>query len=223
MYNSDAFLAQEVTLIIAPLFFSAALYVILGKLIIDLGRSSSLLSSKWYTILFCTCDLISLVVQAVGGAKASTADTLNEQDQGTYIMVAGIAFQLLTMTIFGVLLLDFARRVMRGLRDSVTKGMKMVFLALIVSFVMIYIRSVYRTVELSQGWNGYLISHESYFIGLDAAIMVVAVGVFIGFLDPAIVFPRHGKGIVAASDGARSKNLSYASNDDMETGTSFQG
>lgn len=212
------------TLIIAPVFFSAALYVILGKLIIDLGPTSSILSAKLYTIIFCTCDLISLVVQAVGGAKASTADDESEQDQGTHIMVAGIAFQLFTMTLFGLLLLDFVRRVLGSndaFRSSTTRGMKLVFGAVGISFVMIYTRSVYRTVELAQGWNGYLISHEAYFIGLDAAIMVVAVGVFVGF-DPAVIFRREGRRGYVKPGGVHGKNLSSVSESEVEAGFPMQ-
>lgn len=189
-YNDNAFIAQEVTLIIAPVFFSAALYILLGRLIIHLGPTSSTISAKWYTIIFVTCDVVSLVVQAVGGAKASLADTVAEQDQGTHIMVAGIAFQLFTMTIFGVLGADFLRRVgsrRMGLRGMVTKGMRWVLGAMLVSFTMIYIRGIYRTIELAQGWNGYLITHEAFFIVLDATIMVIAVAVFVP-VDPAIIF-----------------------------------
>ncbi|KUI60923.1 hypothetical protein VP1G_08112 [Cytospora mali] len=193
-YNSNAFLAQEVTLIIAPVFFSAALYVLLGILIIDLGRASSILSAKWYTIVFCTCDLVSLVVQAVGGAMASMANTNAQQTKGTHIMVAGIAFQLGTMTLFGLLVGDFIRRISSrrlGLRSSITRVLKLLLLALLVSFVMIYIRSIYRTIELAQGWSGYLITHQGYFIGLDATIMVIAVAVFMP-IDPAVLLGKRG-------------------------------
>lgn len=188
-YNNDAFLSQIVTLIIAPVFFSAALYVLLGKLIRDLGRASSILSAKWYTIIFCTCDVVSLIIQAVGGAMASMADTDEQQDRGTNIMEGGIVFQLATMTLFGVLLGDFAWRISSrraGLRDTITRNIKLVLVAILISFVMIYIRSIYRTIELAQGWRGYLITHEAYFIGLDAAMMVVAVAVFIP-IDPAVM------------------------------------
>lgn len=188
-------MSQEVTLIIAPVFFSAALYVLLGKLILDLGPRASMISAKWYAIVFCACDIGSLVVQAIGGAKASMADTDSDMELGTHIMVAGIAFQLLTMTLFAGLLADFLLRVLRSgseFRATVTKGMRRVFLALIVSVIMIYIRSVYRTIELAQGWHGNLISHEGYFIGLDAAIMVVAVAVFVP-VDPAVVFRGEGR------------------------------
>lgn len=198
-YNGDAFMSQEVTLIIAPVFFSAALYVLLGKLIYDLGPRSSIISAKWYAIVFCTCDVVSLIVQAIGGAQASEATTDSAMELGTHIMVAGIGFQLLTMTLFVGLLVDFLRRVLRtqgefrgGSSNVVTKGMKLVFVALVISTVMIYIRGVYRTIELAQGWRGYLITHEGYFIGLDAAIMVIAVAVFVP-IDPAVIFRGEGR------------------------------
>lgn len=197
-YNHNAFLAQEVTLIIAPVFFSAALYVLLGQLIVRLGPRSSLLTARWYAIIFCTCDVASLVVQAIGGAKASEAETDDEMLVGTHIMVGGIAFQLLTMTLFGGLVADFLWRVgllgkNRGgeLRDQVTGALRRLLAALLVSFAMIYVRSVYRTIELAQGWRGYLITHEAYFIALDAAIMVVAVAVFVP-VDPAVVLRGEG-------------------------------
>lgn len=195
------------------MFFSAALYVLLGQLIVGLGPRSSLLTARWYAIIFCTCDVASLVVQAIGGARASEADTDDEMLLGTHIMVGGIAFQLLTMTLFGGLLADFLWRVLgrpRGggggspageFSDQVTRGMRRVLVALLVSFVMVYVRSVYRTIELAQGWRGFLITHEAYFIALDAAIMVVAVAVFV-LVDPAVVFRREGRPGHARSSGA---------------------
>lgn len=169
--------------------------MLLGKLILDLGPRSSAVSAKWYAIIFCTCDVASLIAQAVGGALASMADTDADMDLGTHIMVGGIGFQLVTMTLFGGFMVDCFVRVLapRGaFREAVTRGMRMVFVALTASFVMIYFRRVYRTIELAQGWHGYLISHEGYFIGLDAAIMVVAVAVFMG-VDPAVIFRGEGR------------------------------
>lgn len=179
---------QITTLIIAPTFFAAGLYVLLGTLITQLGRETSALSPAMYAIVFCTCDVISLVVQAVGGALASNESGKIDGNTkpGTNIMVAGIAFQLATMTLFAGLVLDFLRRVRRRV---LPRAVKLVLLALAVSFVMIYIRSIYRTVELAQGWTGYLIEREGFFIGLDAALMFVAVGVFLIF-DPASLLRR---------------------------------
>jgi hypothetical protein len=50
--------------------------------------------------------------------------------------------------------------------------------AMVLSVVLIVTRSIYRTIELLQGWSGYLITTQRYFIALDGAMMVGAVGVF---------------------------------------------
>lgn len=95
-------------------------------------------------------------------------------------MVAGIVFQLISISIFVYCAFDFLRRATRmgllklGNVDSITYMIG----AMVLSVVVIYIRSIYRVVELAQGWDGYLITHESYFIGLDGIMMIIAVGVF---------------------------------------------
>lgn len=209
-YNHQGFLLQITTLIIAPTFFTAALYIMLGALISTVGPKSSLISARAYALIFCTCDIVSLILQAVGGALASDASGryMGNTKPGTNIMVAGIAFQLGTMTFFALFVVDFARRT-RNMQLEKNAGtvaaqvmnadLKKVWVALMVSFVMIYIRSIYRTIELAQGWRGFLITHEGYFIGLDAAIMVVAVGIFLVY-DPAELIPRKRKRTVGGAD-----------------------
>ncbi|KAH6603732.1 hypothetical protein Trco_008507 [Trichoderma cornu-damae] len=184
-YNHEAFLIQITTLIIAPTFFAAGLYVLLGILIKQLGNHTSTLSPSHYAIIFCTSDIISLVVQAVGGALAAKAsvEINGNLATGTHIMVAGIAFQLFTMSVFALFFIDFLRRASHLV---IKRPIKLILVPLCVAFFMIYIRSIYRTIELAEGWTGFLITHEGYFIGLDAALMVVAVTVFLIF-DPAVL------------------------------------
>ncbi|KAJ5130498.1 uncharacterized protein N7515_006537 [Penicillium bovifimosum] len=188
-YNSTAFLMQISTLIIAPTFFTAGIYVLLGRFIQLLGPSTSILKPTLYLWIFCTCDVISLVVQAIGGGMASgEADKINGNTApGTHIMVAGIVFQLFSITIFVACAIDFVRRTMR--RRLLVGATIPLFGAMILSIICIYVRSIYRTIELSQGWEGYLITHEAYFIALDGAMMVVSVGVF-NVLHPGWLLPE---------------------------------
>jgi len=177
---------QITTLIIAPTFFSAVAYIILGHLIRLLGRSSSLISPMAYLYVFCSGDLVSLITQAVGGGKASIAQHSGSNTKpGTDIMVAGIVFQMATIVLFVFFLVDFLHRT-RPMAFS--KGVRLVILAMVISVTAIFIRSIYRTAELSQGWTGYLITHEGYFLALDAAIMAIAVGVY-NIIDPAVLLP----------------------------------
>ncbi|CAI7580593.1 unnamed protein product [Penicillium glandicola] len=190
-YNSTAFLMQISTLIIAPTFFTAGIYILLGRFIQLLGRESSFIKPSLYLWIFCTCDVVSLVIQAIGGGMASgEADKVGgDTATGTHIMVAGIVFQLVSITIFVVCAVDFIRRTVRKrLLQSVTGSVMPLFAAMILSIVCIYIRSIYRTIELSQGWDGYLITHESYFVALDGVMMVISVGVF-NLLHPGWMLP----------------------------------
>ncbi|KAI1770818.1 hypothetical protein F4818DRAFT_446001 [Hypoxylon cercidicola] len=95
-------------------------------------------------------------------------------------------FRMLGMTAFALLAMDFVRR---STKFGIPKEYNKVLVALFISLAAIYARSVFRTVELIEGWSGYLMEHEAYFIALDGALMVVAVLIFLPF-DPAWTIPR---------------------------------
>ncbi|KAL6716607.1 hypothetical protein ACLMJK_006174 [Lecanora helva] len=210
-YNNDAFLMQISTLIIgmalffrntietsidkmckAPTFFTAAIYIILGRLIQIKGRHTSPISPKMYLYIFCTADVISLVVQAVGGGIASNAssEVNGNTKPGTDIMVAGILFQMASIIIFCVLGVNF---LIKTRNDTFEPRLKILVAATTLSIVVIVIRSIYRSIELLQGWDGFLITHERYFVALDGAMMVIAVGVF-NVANPAWLLQGTAKG-----------------------------
>ncbi|KAG2412267.1 hypothetical protein HFD88_009824 [Aspergillus terreus] len=194
-YNMTAFLMQISTLIIAPVFFTAGVYVLLGRFIQILGRESSIMSPKMYLWVFCTCDVISLVIQAIGGGLASVeSNKINGNTApGTHIMVAGIVFQMFSITVFVVCAADHVRRVLRlRLWKSVDGSFLPLFGAMVFSVLCIYVRSIYRTIELAEGWSGYLITTERYFIALDGAMMVAAVVIF-NIFHPGFIMPKSNK------------------------------
>lgn len=168
---------QISTLIFAPAFFAAGNYVVLGRLIAIMGPQSSPLSAKWYLIIFCTCDLFSLVIQAIGGGMASAASNKPDGNTtpGTNVMVGGIIFQLVSMSFFVGFFLEFLRR---SRKFRFTLKLKLMVGATTLSVALIFLRSIYRTIELLQGWHGYLITHERFFVGLDGVPMVLCVVVF---------------------------------------------
>jgi hypothetical protein len=102
------------------------------------------------------------------------------------------------MIVFTVLVLDFMRRVFvktprlesQKIRPahpgSLPRSYIWLLASVFISLTMIFVRSIYRTIELIQGWEGYLITHERFFIGLDAATMIIAVGIF-NFFDPVFL------------------------------------
>ncbi|WWD16463.1 hypothetical protein CI109_100889 [Kwoniella shandongensis] len=216
------FLQQIITLIIAPVFFSAWCYTILGLAINRLGQQYSALRPKWYLAIFITCDIISLVLQAVGGGwAASASDPIPKTP--TNIMVGGIIFQLVSMVAFSSLALDFMIRATKkkawkhrqseesmvsasenatfaGANDNASweekekekgeiNGWWIVLAGTAICSLMIIIRGVYRSVELVQGWNGYLISHEVYQDTLDGLPMSLAM-IAVNILHPGFFLPK---------------------------------
>lgn len=94
-------------------------------------------------------------------------------------MVAGIVFQMASITAFVVCGIDFLRRSQKPhLQRRFTICMKYLVVVTTFSFIVIYVRSVYRTIELLEVWKGCLITTEWLFIGLDGITMMLAVAVF---------------------------------------------
>jgi hypothetical protein len=55
-------------------------------------------------------DFTSLLLQGTGGGIAATANTDSVDNTGRYIMIAGLAFQVLSLAIFMILWLEFIQR-----------------------------------------------------------------------------------------------------------------
>ena len=110
--------SQIVTLTIGPAFLSAALYLCLGRIVVVFGEHFSRLKPRTYSILFVTCDFFALLLQAAGGAMASSSDNGSSlQDTGINVMIAGLSAQVVSLLVYITLCLDFAWRAYRN-RDN---------------------------------------------------------------------------------------------------------
>ncbi|EIM90022.1 RTA1-domain-containing protein [Stereum hirsutum FP-91666 SS1] len=188
--------------------FIAANFIILGRLIALLGENYSRLSSKRYTQLFLTCDIIALVVQGTGGGIASSADDEAGTNAGGNIMLGGIVFQLVAIVVYACLAAEFFfryftdrpfRRAGSGngstdtiaaeLKMPITQRMKLMILAMILMTTFLLIRSVYRTIELADGWNGTVITTQVYFNVFDGAMITLAMYT-LNIFHPGFLLPQ---------------------------------
>lgn len=71
--------------------------------------------------------------------------------------------------------------------EAVRKA-KILIGAMVFSTILIFIRSIYRTIELLEGWNGPIISREDLFCILDGLMVFLALLVFVPF-NPAKYLP----------------------------------
>ncbi|KAI6002087.1 RTA1-domain-containing protein [Pisolithus albus] len=179
--------------ITGPTPLIAANFVILEYIIKTLGPRYSRLSPKLYTILFCSSDAVSLTIQGVGGAVAAiAAGNGKNPTTGSTIMLAGIIMQMVAITLFVIFSSEFLLRYVydRPLKlpaDDLERHqaiayqlgmdprMKLSLYAMGFSTTCLFIRAIYRTVELTDGWNGKIISTQLYFNVLDGGMVALAI------------------------------------------------
>ncbi|KAJ4406625.1 Envelope glycoprotein gp160 [Gnomoniopsis sp. IMI 355080] len=191
--QNDPFYMQVVCLTVGPAFLAAAIYFCMRS------------------IVFIPCDIVSLILQATGGALAASAHKANDQqklDIGTKIMIAGLAFQVFTMFVFGCLGFAFLCNVMAELRrarnDShrvvrrsnrrvltvgISRSLQFFESCIIGSTLLIFARCCYRVAELSGGWTGSLMKNQTLFIICEGVFILVA-SLLLVIGHPAICAPE---------------------------------
>ncbi|KAL8739814.1 MAG: hypothetical protein Q9190_007419 [Brigantiaea leucoxantha] len=199
-FKSDPFLLYIVTLTIAPCFLTASIYVCLSRIITVYGVEKARFRPHTYTYIFIGCDIFSLVLQAVGGAIADTADTHSATQNGINIMIAGLVFQVVSLTVFATLCADFAWRVVRsGRRSSAELSSRLpcrvslfyLFMcSLGVATFTIYIRSIYRVAELQGGFDGSLANDQTTFIILESVMVAIAT-IALTTTHPGLIFGKN--------------------------------
>ena len=133
---------------------------------------------KFILWTFITIDVVTTIMQVVGAGMIGGA-TSKQKDPTTAnnILLAGLAVQTAAFAIFLVVLtvVTFAicgnNRLINKMRRK-----KSPFLGVLpIASVLVFVRTIFRLVETSQGVFGYLSTHEGFFAGLEFAPMVVAI------------------------------------------------
>ena len=133
-------------------------------------------------------------------------------------MIAGLAFQVLTLLIFMILCIDFALRTHKRYKSlgqaafdqnpifvKLREGWKFkgFVAALALATICIFWRSVYRVAELSEGWTGHLIRQQWLFVGFEGVMVIVACFA-LNLFHPAFTFVEAMEG--AGGIGSSRKN-----------------
>ncbi|KAL8400316.1 hypothetical protein RB594_000626 [Gaeumannomyces avenae] len=173
-WSFAGFMIQIVLVGCGPVYFCAAIYVTLYKLIIFLDPTLSRLPPRSYIWTFLFCDVVALVLQATGGGLSTS--TSGRSQAGVDMGLAGLAFQVATMLAFSASLADYLVRYLRSPgRPPLGARLRVFLFALGAATALILGRSAYRVEELSKGYSGPSIRNEPLFIGLEGGIIVVAV------------------------------------------------
>ena len=183
------YLLENLLTLLAPALFAASIYMCLGRIIRATdGDSLSLIRPQRLTALFVTGDILGLAIQG-GGAGVMTAGSLADFYAGEKVVIAGLAVLVASFGLFVFVALVFDVRMRRApTARSRESGLdwRTDLRALYIGSALIFVRSIFRLVEYSQGNSGWLIEHEWTFYVFDSALML-AVMVLFNVLHPSHV------------------------------------
>ncbi|KAL2444211.1 hypothetical protein ABEF95_015908 [Exophiala dermatitidis] len=203
-YHTDEiapYTIQICFIVLAPVFYSASIYMVLSRLIRSVPggeRLSLIRPTSRLTKIFVWGDIVSLNVQGNGAGLTVHQD---KQKLGQGIVVAGLFLQLLLFGLFVAVALVFDMRMRRRVHDNDGVGAsddhvlitatststspnssspwRQGLLMLYSCSALIMIRSIFRIVEYLSGVDGYLLSREWPMYAFDAGPMFAVQMIFL--------------------------------------------
>ncbi|CAD0086263.1 unnamed protein product [Aureobasidium vineae] len=199
-YSGEVNTMQIASLIMGPAYTQSGVYIALWMIVKILGREVLPVPPKLYLLVIFSVDCVCLSLQAIGGGLAGAAfDQGTSTSTGTTIMVVGIIAQLVSGMVFaGFLCIVFPRG---ASKIKANRSLLLACVAIVISTTMMNLRGFYRSIELCQGWRGPLITKQGYVIGLDAAPMLIAMGV-LAVLNPSVLLRRAEKAQIVEESGS---------------------
>lgn len=176
-FGLQGFQMQICALTMSAAFNAAAIYLILKHLVLLFGRECSRIRPKYYTWCFIIADTLALSLQGAGGGIAGSAgDDASFRDVGDRLMITGISWQVLTLIIFALAAVEYFVRRFRSSgplpREAQTtlqdRKFRIFVVALVLSYVTIFIRCTYRIAEMAGGWRNPIMQNQPLFIGADS-------------------------------------------------------
>ncbi|OJD31751.1 rta-like protein [Diplodia corticola] len=190
------YILQAVLLLLAPALFAASIYMVLGRIIrVTGGEAYSLVRVNWLTKIFVFGDILSFLIQGVGGGMLASADTAKQRDHGQLFITIGLIVQIIFFGLFILTTIHYNWRLSKAPTDAsrtTAVSWQMYLIVLYVSNGLIMIRSIFRLVEYVQGEDGELLSKEVYLYIFDAVLMFLSMATF-NWKHPSSLIPGKKK------------------------------
>jgi hypothetical protein len=159
------YVIQSLLILLAPAFFAASIYMVLGRIIrLTDGESCSIIRAKWLTKIFVFGDVLSFLAQSSGGGLLAKAKTASDQKMGEHIITGGLGIQVLFFGFFMVVAGVFHCRIRRSPPSrtmNLTVPWERQLIVLYIASGLIMIRSVFRIAEYVMGNDGPLLGNEA--------------------------------------------------------------
>lgn len=134
-----------------------------------ISRKAARFNPIYFYWIFIPCDVVSLILQAVGGALSSTSN--GSSNVGVNIALAGLSIQVITLFVFFLLAVDYAIRSRATWSKETLPGRFKIFVIFLTfAGILIFIRCCYRIYELQGGYSrdSAALRDEDKFIALES-------------------------------------------------------
>lgn len=184
------YIIQSIFTLLPPVLFAATIYMILGRVIRAAhGEDCSLVRVSRLTKTFVWGDVISFIVQSNG---ASLMAISNLASMGQWIVIGGLAMQILMFGFFGVTAVAFQYRYERRSSKSplyAGTGWRESLYMLYGVSVLIMIRSIFRLFEFVLGTDGYPMTHEWTLYTFDSVLMAGVMALLLVYYPDMLQMP----------------------------------
>ena len=186
--NSAFFTAQQLLIILAPLWINAFVYMLLGRMVHFYLANDRIfkIRARRITLLFVLCDIISFLIQATGGMMINSEYPASTQKIGMNTYMSGVGVQIGFICIFLTLAAQFHRLVKRedfyscssssDLTSTPPKtaaqAIKLLYVIYAVLTLIVF-RNIYRLIEFSIGVQSSITRHEWYTFVFDSVPMLL--------------------------------------------------
>ncbi|KAH9209840.1 RTA1 like protein-domain-containing protein, partial [Leptodontidium sp. 2 PMI_412] len=154
-YTLVPYIIQALTILLAPIFFAASVYMILGRLIRATGSEEySIIRVTRVTKIFVGGDVFCFLLQMVGAAFLASAKSKKSNDVGKMIILIGLIVQIVIFSFFLVVSMIFHRRLLHKPTDlsrSTKLNWKRFLFELYTVSGLITLRNLFRVIEYAQG------------------------------------------------------------------------
>ncbi|KAJ3129580.1 hypothetical protein HK100_008531 [Physocladia obscura] len=172
-FDVSGYAAQQGMIILAPVLLAASQYVVLEKIILHIGESSSPIRASLIAKIFVGCDILSFAIQGAG--SGILVSSVEHYTMGTNILIGGLIIQVISYASFLATALVVFNR---GKHLNNEEGWRRMFYALFAGAILVMIRSVFRVIEFSMGYNGPIATNEHYMYVFDFGLVAIAMLLF---------------------------------------------
>lgn len=191
------YVLQYLLILLAPALYAASIYMVLGRIIrVTAGEKYALIRVTWLTKIFVTGDVLSFLVQCMGGGILASADTQDQRDRGELLITIGLIIQVVFFGLFILVSIHYNWRLRKEPTDAsraTPVSWQFYLYILYATNGLIMVRSVFRLIEYVQGEDGALLSKEVYLYVFDAVLMIITMAIF-NWKHPSILIPAKVKG-----------------------------